>query len=209
MSKKEFKYGEESLLLYLNKGSIDAFEHIYQLYWSSLYHYAYNILRNKVVCEEIIQETFFSLWTKREQLTITHSLQSYLYTAVKFQTLNYIRSEKVRKNYADSYTAFGKMVYDNSNEEHTDLSDLKSRIEKEVAKLPEKCQQIFRLSRNEHHSVRKIADLLNISHKTVENQLTKALKHLRSSFGNFYVSIIMVYSISDCFLDQNILFLMS
>jgi RNA polymerase sigma-70 factor (family 1) len=209
MSKKEFKYAEESLLIDLNKGSIDAFEHIYQLYWSSLYNYAYNIIRNKVVCEEIIQETFFSLWTKREQLSITHSLQSYLYTAVKFQTLNYIRSEKVRKNYADSFTAFGKVDYDNSNEEHTDLSDLKTRIEREVAKLPEKCQQIFRLSRNEHQSVKKIADLLNISHKTVENQLTKALKHLRSSFGNLYVSLIVLLSLSDCYFDQNFLYLIS
>lgn len=209
MSKNEFKYGEESLLLYLKEGKIEAFEHIYQVYWSSLYSYAYNILRNKVVCEEIIQETFFSLWTKREQLTITNSLKAYLFTAVKFQTLNYIRSEKVRKNYADSYTAFGKMVYDNSNEEHIDLTDLKTRIEKEVSKLPEKCQQIFRLSRNEHHSVKKIADLLNISHKTVENQLTKALKHLRSSFGNLYLFVIMISSFVDCLFCIKLFFIVS
>lgn len=205
MSKKEYKYDEESLLSYLNKGSIVAFEHIYQLYWSPLYNYAYNIIRNKVVCEEIIQETFFSLWTKREALTITHSLKAYLFTAVKFQTLNYIRSEKVRRDYADSYTAFGKIVYDNSNEEHIDLTDLKTRIESEVAKLPEKCQQIFRLSRNEHRSVKNIADLLNISHKTVENQLTKALKHLRSSFGNFYLFTIVLSGFIDSDFYQNIL----
>ncbi|HEY0175722.1 MAG TPA: sigma-70 family RNA polymerase sigma factor, partial [Pedobacter sp.] len=73
-----------------------------------------------------------------------------------------------------------------------DLSDLKNLVENEVSKLPEKCQQIFRLSRNEHQSVKKIADLLNISHKTVENQLSKALKQLRSSLGQFFSLLVLI-----------------
>ncbi len=176
----------------MNKGNIDAFEQIYQCYWSDLYSYAYNILRNRLVCEEIVQETFFSLWMKRGELQITYSLRGYLFRAVRFQTLNYIRSEKVKKEYAASYIAFKKASFDNSNEENIDLSDLKNLVENEVSKLPEKCQQIFRLSRNEHQSVKKIADLLNISHKTVENQLSKALKQLRSSLGQFFSLLVLI-----------------
>lgn len=150
-------------------------------------------MRNKLVCEEIIQETFFSLWTKRQELQITHSIRAYLFTAVKFQTINYIRSEKVKREYASSYANFKAVSFDNSNEESIHLSDLKGQIETEVSKLPEKCQQIFRLSRNEHQSIKSIADLLNISHKTVENQLTKALRQLRSSLGQFFsLSIILL-----------------
>ena len=75
------------------------------------------------------------------------------------------------------------------------MSDLKGMIENEVSKLPEKCQQIFRLSRNEHQSIKNIADLMNISHKTVENQLTKALRQLRSSLGQFLsVTLILLAS---------------
>jgi RNA polymerase sigma-70 factor (family 1) len=177
----------------LNKGDVSAFEQIYQLYWSDLYNFAYNILRDKIVCEEIIQETFFSLWTKREQLQITQSIKAYLFSAVKFQTINYIRSEKVKRAYASSYASFTQVTVDNSNEEHIHMSDLKGMIENEVSKLPEKCQQIFRLSRNEHQSIKNIADLMNISHKTVENQLTKALRQLRSSLGQFFsVTIILL-----------------
>lgn len=183
------------MLSSLNKGDIAAFEQIYQLYWSDLYNYAYNIVRNKIVCEEIIQETFFSLWTKREQLQITQSLKAYLFTAVKFQTINYIRSEKVKRDYASSYASFTKPAVDNSNEESIHLSDLKGIIENEVAKLPEKCQQIFRLSRNEHQSIKNIADLMNISHKTVENQLTKALRQLRSSLGQFFSLSILILAV--------------
>jgi len=173
---------------------MNAFEQIYQCHWSELYNYSYNILRDKAVCEEIVQEIFFSLWNKRQDLKITHSIKAYLFTAIRFQSINYIRSEKVKRNYAANYSAFHKISFDNSNEEHIHLSDLAGIIEKEVAKLPEKCQQIFRLSRNEHQSIKNIAEHLNISHKTVENQLTKALRHLRSSLGQFF-------SLSICFLS--------
>lgn len=189
---KRLKYSPDSVVLYLNKGNVDAFEQIYESYWAELYSYAYNILRDKAVCEEIVQEIFFSLWTKRRELQITHSIRAYLFTAVKFQTLNYIKSEKVKRNYAASYGAFKKILFDNSNEENIHLADLKSLVENEVAKLPEKCQQIFRLSRNEHQSVKNIADLLNISHKTVENQLSKALKQLRSSLGQLFSLLILI-----------------
>lgn len=189
---KRLKYSPDSVVLYLNKGKVDAFEQIYQSYWSELYSYAYNILRDKAVCEEIVQEIFFSLWTKRRELQITHSIRAYLFTAVKFQTLNYIKSEKVKRNYAASYGAFKKILFDNSNEENIHLADLKNLVENEVSKLPEKCQQIFRLSRNEHHSVKNIADLLNISHKTVENQLSKALKQLRSSLGQLFSLLFLI-----------------
>nr|WP_299498322.1 RNA polymerase sigma-70 factor [Mucilaginibacter sp.] len=185
--KKYSKYNEESVLACLKEGDISAFEQIYQLNWSILYSYAYNILRNKMICEEIVQETFLSLWNKREDLSITNSLKAYLLSAVKFQVLNYIRSEGVKRKYAASYILFERSLYDNSNEENMHLVDLEDLIESEVSKLSDKCQQVYRLSRNEHQSIKNIADLLNISHKTVENHLTKALKQLRSTLSGFFL----------------------
>ena len=184
---------DKNLFLALKQGEIFSFRQIYSLHWSVLYKYAYNIIRNKDVCEEIVQETFFSLWNKREELQITHSLQAYLFTAVKYQTLNFIRAEKVRSAYAESFTAFESRLVDNSNEENIHLADLKKHVEIEISKLPEKCQQIYRLSRNENQSIKNISSLLNLSHKTVENQLSKALKHLRSSLGNFLFLFISLY----------------
>jgi RNA polymerase sigma-70 factor (family 1) len=180
------------LCIDLKVGSVAAFKEIYNRYWFVFYNYAYNIIRNKEIAEEIVQEIFFSLWNKREELEITHSLQGYLFTAVKFQTLNHIRSKKVRTNYASSYVAFENTLVDNSNEEHIHFYDLKKHIEIEVAKLPNKCQLIFRMSRNKHQSIKTISDVLNISHKTVENHLTKALKHLRSSLGDFLLLFLFI-----------------
>ncbi|MGI4022861.1 MAG: RNA polymerase sigma-70 factor [Janthinobacterium lividum] len=187
-------FNDEELILSLKKGNMVAFRYIYKKYWLVFYKYAYNIIRKKEISEEIVQEVFFSLWDKRNTLQITHSLEAYLFKAVKFQTLNFIRSKKVRTNYAASYAAFENTTIDNSNEENMQVNDLKNHIEIEVSKLPDKCQQIFRMSRNEHQSIKNIADVLNISHKTVENHLTKALKHLRYSLGEFLLLFLLLNS---------------
>jgi RNA polymerase sigma-70 factor (ECF subfamily) len=165
------------------KGNREAYESIYNDYWPRLYSFVYNRLKTKEAAEEIIQEVFYALWTKRADLTITHSLTAYLFTAVKYQVFNYIKADKVRKTYASHI----EQMVDNSNEEHIELADLAKAVEKEVARLPEKCQQVFRMSRNEHRSVREIATTLNISHKTVENHLTKALRQLRVAVSEYFL----------------------
>lgn len=167
----------------LSQGDREAYECIYNDYWNRLYAYVYNRLKTKEAAEEIIQEVFYSLWTRREELTIKHSLTSYLFTAVKYQVFNYIKAAKVRQAYASHFNSY---QVDNSNEENIELSDLTHAVEKEVARLPEKCQQVFRMSRQEHLSVQDIAETLNISHKTVENHLTRALRQLRIAFSEYF-----------------------
>ncbi len=187
---------DKNLFLDLKNGDSAAFKSIYDLFWADLYKYAYNIIRNREVCEEIVQETFLCLWNKKHELQITTSLRAYLFTAVKFQTLSQIRALKVRSSYAESFSSFATTSTDNSNEENISFSDLKKHLEIEIAKLPEKCQLIFRMSRNEHQSIQNISDVLNLSHKTVENQLSKALKHLRSSLGEFLLlAVILIISL--------------
>jgi len=183
----KLEYCSKKIFPELKQGKDAAFKHIYDLYWPGLYKFAYNIIRDKATSEEIVQEVFLSLWNARQNLQITHSLQAYLFSAIKFQTLNYMRAAKVRTHYADSFAVFKHVKFDNSNEENINYTDLKKHIEIEIAKLPTKCQEIFRMSRSEHKSIQNISDLLNISHKTVENQLSKALKHLRSSLGEFLI----------------------
>jgi len=178
-------YPDKDLFLELKQGKVSVFKRIYDDYWYDLYRYAYNIVWDKGVSEEIVQETFFSLWNKRQKLQVDRSIRAYLFTAVKYQTISHIRAVKVRNNYAEGFAWFESTKVDNSNEENIHFSDLKRHIEAETAKLPEKCRQIFQMSRNEHQSVQAISDMLNLSHKTVENQLSKALKHLRSSLGHF------------------------
>ncbi|WP_343668678.1 RNA polymerase sigma-70 factor [Chitinophaga sp.] len=157
---------------------------MYNEYWPRLFAYVYNRLKSKEITEEIIQEVFFSLWNRRGELSLTHSLNAYLFTAVKYQLFNYMKADKVRRAYASSYAQF--VDADHSNEQYMAYADLVNAVEKEVSRLPEKCQQVYRMSRNEHRSIQDIATALNISHKTVENHLTRALKHLRIAFREYF-----------------------
>lgn len=192
ITKKYNQSDESAILALLKEGDMDAYETIYNEYWPRLYGYVYNRLKSKEVAEEIIQEVFFSLWKKHKELQLTHSLAAYLFTAVKYQLLNYLKSDRIRRIYLSHVAQSPGQQSDNSNEEHIAASDLKNAMEKEVSRLPEKCQQVFRMSRHEHLSVTDIANTLNISHKTVENHLTKALRQLRMVLGHHLFIIILL-----------------
>ncbi|GHN02264.1 DNA-directed RNA polymerase sigma-70 factor [Cytophagales bacterium WSM2-2] len=175
---------DASLILQLNTGDKEAFETIYDRYSVDLYKFIFSRIRIKEISEEIVQEIFVSLWAKRESLKIA-SLSAYLFSASKYQILTYIRSDKVRKRYAAEFVLYLSGRHDNSIEEFINTSDLNSLIEKAITELPEKCQQVFRMSRFEHLTIKEIAERLNISTRTVENYITQSLRHLRLSLGEF------------------------
>lgn len=158
-----------------------TFESLYNLFADRLYHYVYCRVRSKAQTEEIVQEIFVSLWRNRKKLEINTSWESYLFGAAKYKILSFIRSEKVRKKYAEDFTIFASKHYDNSIEEMTDLMDLQFVVNEKIAELPEKCQTAFRMSRMEHEPIPRIAEKMNISTGTVENYISRALKHLRTS----------------------------
>jgi len=184
-------FDDAAMTALLKEGDKTAYEAIYNEYWPKLFSYIYNRLKSKEAAEEIIQEVFFSLWMKRATLDLTHSLSAYLFTAVKYQIFNYLRSDQVRRKYASQAAV---QQADNSNEENIAANDLKNTMEKEISRLPEKCQQVFRMSRQEHLSISDIASTLNISHKTVENHLTKALRQLRMVLGHYFCFLLIISS---------------
>lgn len=176
----------------MKQGNDLAFQEIYDAYWERLFAYAYNRLHSREATEEVVQDVFFSLWSKRESLMITSSLSAYLYGATRHRLLNELRSEKVRKLYAADYALFVRHLYDNSNVEQQDLNDLKHSIEASVAELPRQCQSVFKLSREEHIPNKTIAQKLKISTKTVENYLTQALKHIRTALGTWWLVLFLM-----------------
>jgi len=158
----------------------EAFNQIYFRYWKKLYAKAYNILRDHDNAVDLVQEIFVWLWDHRATQNI-QNLNSYLHTAVKFKIANFIRDEKVKNAFYEAVESI------KSNEFYLDDSlevrELQAVIISFTQDLPEKCRTIFNLSRFEHLSNRKIAEKLGISEKTVEGQITIALKKLRISLG--------------------------
>jgi len=172
---------DERLIALIQENNLAAFERIYNKYWSKLYLSAYNILRDRQVSEDITQEVLVNLWMKRANLQLT-SLNAYLYTAVRYQVFNVIRSGKVR---ADLFNHLEELFSNNGGEDILSQKDINRLLEQGVAELPEKCRQIFIMSRKEHLTTKEIAERLGIAPKTVENQLTVALNRLRKTLGDF------------------------
>ena len=154
-----------------------AFRELYDRYWQSLYQIAWNVLRDREACMEVIQDVFVWLWDHRSSLQI-NSLPSYLRAAVKYKVTDVLRSNKVREGCFVDLDTLDTLELA-SDDDPLELKELKLVIIQMTKKLPERARLIFELSRNEHLSNREIAEKLGISVKTVENQMTIALKKLR------------------------------
>jgi len=167
-----------------------AFDVIYTKYWSKLYLAAYNILRNRQISEDIIQEIFVGLWLKRSTSRIDN-LNNYLFTAVRYQVFKSIRDGKGR---VDLFEQIEQLSTDCEVESILFEKEITKRLDESIALLPEKCREIFILSRKQHLSVKEIAEQLHISPKTIENQIGIALRRLRSNMGDlfFWLAILQI-----------------
>ncbi|KAB7530221.1 RNA polymerase sigma-70 factor [Flagellimonas olearia] len=170
---------EKALLARLKSGDEKAFELIYDLMAGRLYNYCNSRINHREVSEGIVQEVFISLWQKRTDLTITSSLESYLFGSAKYQILNHIRSEKVRRIYANKLGGYLLKNFENPTEDFMAMKDFSFLIDEIVGSLPPKCQKVFKMSRYEHLSIQEISIKMQISTRTVENHITKALSHIR------------------------------
>lgn len=158
-----------------------AFETLYQRHWPKLYQSAYNVCRERETCMDICQEVFIWFWEHRDSLSFIGSVQGYLLAAVKYKMISHIRKGKVKDSFAVSAKSLSE-VY--TIAESIEVKELQSIIREFVDTLPDKCGEIFKMSRNEHLSNKEIAGKLSISEKTVENQITIALRKLKGALGN-------------------------
>jgi RNA polymerase sigma-70 factor, ECF subfamily len=163
---------------------ISAFEMLFRKYYASLVTYAYSFIKDKDASEEIVQEFFYNYWKKRKDIKIKISIQSYLYRSIRNNSLKYLDALAVRRKYADSVLLQTKdqAGYEGGELELTELNEL---IEETLAKLPERCSLIFRMSRFEGLKYEEIATELSISVKTVEANMGKALRLLRERLGKY------------------------
>jgi RNA polymerase sigma-70 factor (ECF subfamily) len=171
-------HSDNDLLLLIRQNSNEmAFTEIYNRYWEQLFAIAYNRIRELQPAEDIVQDVFMSLWNNRQKSEVS-VLQHYLAAAVKYMTLAYLR--KSGKMVTDSEDVLHALQSE-SLEQQLKYKELLHIIQKETDKLPERCRLIFRYSRQEGLSTRQIAQELNISPRTVETQISKALRVLRET----------------------------
>lgn len=174
----------------IRQGDEKAFEQTFRKFYERLCSYACSLLKDEEEAEEVVQTVFLTIWEKKADLEITLSLKSYLYRAVHNHCLNRFKHAAVRKAHREYTEFFVSQSYE-SVTEVIHANELEQRIEKAVSNLPEQCQKTFRMSRFEELKYQEIADKLQISIKTVENQIGKALKILRNELADYLPSLLI------------------
>lgn len=168
---------DQDIIQYINKGDQRGIKFIYDNYYNYLCHAVYKLLPESSTVEDVVQDVIMEIWKKRERLVINISLKAYLRRASINKTLNLIRSRRMvfenDENYKETF------ISSEDIEENMEVEELKMRINESIDGLPDKCRTVFMLSRFEDMSYKQIAAELDISIKTVENQISKALKILR------------------------------
>ncbi len=175
-------YTNPELLEFLARNDELAFTEIYDRFWEKLFAIAYNRVKEYELAEDIVHDVFASLWGNRTKAEI-ESLENYLATATKYMVLAKIKKKERERLY--SSTLKETPVIELPVEASLHYKHLLEVVNNEIEKLPEKCRLIFKYSRNDGMPVKQIAHHLSISPKTVENQLSKALKQLRMATKTF------------------------
>ncbi|WP_164879119.1 RNA polymerase sigma-70 factor [Flavobacterium cerinum] len=184
------EYQNNDSLTLIRQGNEAAFERVFKLYFKNLHAYAYTFIKEDIIAEEIVQNVFFRIWEKRDQLQIDDSLKAYLYRSVHNESLNHIKHQKVKSSFQEHYSNHAEA----SNDASATMiaSELEIQIQKAINELPQQCRIIFQLSRFEQLKYQQIADQLNISVKTVENQMGKALKVMRLKLVEFLPFLLFI-----------------
>ncbi|MBK8289962.1 MAG: RNA polymerase sigma-70 factor [Flammeovirgaceae bacterium] len=182
---------EKQVLETLQLGNESAFEMIFRTYYQPLCRYAYSFLQDKEEAEEVVQSSFITVWDKRNSLTIETSVKSYLYRMVRNSCLNVIKHEKIKQQHVAHELAVSEVSHESVSQK-VHAAELEIKISEAMKTLPEQCRLVFQLSRFEELKYQEIADQLQISVKTVENHMGKALKLMRVQLKE-YLPLFLIF----------------
>ena len=174
---------ERDYIIELKEGNFAAFDHIFSSYKERLYAFAVGYLKVADDAQELVQEVFVKVWENRETLDETRSINSYLFTISKNTILNYFRKKANEQSYIDYIKKNTSLIY-NKTEADLAYEELVEKANRVIEQLPARQKEIYRLSREQSLSNKEISLKLKISKKTVENQVTLAMKFLQEQLGN-------------------------
>ena len=166
---------ETNIIEGIRSGRETVFQLLFEKYYPKLVVFAVKYLDDRETARDIVQDALLHLYESRQSITIQTSLKSYLYSTVKNRCMNYIKHRQVRERHREMITRSGNGLDPDLNEK-MDATELEARIHEIVSRLPEQCRRIYFMSRVEGKRNREISGELNLSIRTVETQISRALK---------------------------------
>lgn len=155
----------------------EEYKNTFDEYYNPLCNFAFRIVKRQDVAEDVVQEVFIHLWQKRKSINLSGSIKNYLFQSTRNKGIEFLRRNKLESDYVESELHLKKSDYNIEDDSSNYM--LKEQLKRSIRQLPPKCQQIFVLSKMNGLTYGEIAEELNLSVKTVENQIGRALKLLR------------------------------
>jgi len=160
-----------------------AYKQLFQLYYNRLFRFALTIIHSRESAEEVVSDVFLKIWMKRKSLSKIQNIHLYLYICTKNHCINQIAKERNYKifSFDECVVEFQSIYFD--PEQLMITAEMLKKVQEAIIQLPPRCQLIFKLIKEDGLRYREVAELLNISVKTVENQMTIALRKMDQSIG--------------------------
>ncbi|MEX2404727.1 MAG: RNA polymerase sigma-70 factor [Balneolales bacterium] len=185
----------------IRKGDEQAFEKLFKQYYFPLTRFAWRFIESKAIAEELVQDLFTEIWENRETWDFTGELRPYLYRKIKHKCLNHFKHQKVKHKYDGQWMEQWETSFINFEDQERDqqLKLLREAINSAVDDLPSKSKMTYKLHRHDGLTYPEIAEVLNISIKTVESHMTSAMKQLRERHAHlmpfFLIALLAVASL--------------
>jgi RNA polymerase sigma-70 factor (ECF subfamily) len=179
----EQRSSEDELILSIKSGDSAAFQELFFTYCQPLIRFAHRFVNDVALAEDIVQDVFLKIWSNRQQLEPALNIKSYLYVAVKNQAFKQLRHKKIRQALGEK-PPFSPL-HTPTPEEIFNSKEVESTVLKAIEELPDKCRLIFSMNRFDSLTYSEIAEIMNLSVKTIETQMGRALVHLRQRLQQF------------------------
>jgi len=185
------KYTDNEIIIALQDSDEQVFETIFRFYYQGLCNYANRLLNDADEAEDAVQLLFIRIWEKREKISINYSFKAYLYKSVHNACLNKIKQLEMKKAHHSKENTVSQTSKSNADQ-NLFAKELERHIALAIEGLPEQCRIIFKLSRFEELKYAEIAGQLNLSIKTVEHQMGKALRVLREKLKDYLPQLLFL-----------------
>ena len=188
------KPSDKQLAGQIKKGQTHAFDQMFDRYSQQLYRFSKSLLKNHEDAEEVVQEVFFRIWKKRDELNERKSFQSFLFSIAYNLIVDKFRQRVKDQKHEQFLIKQAQQNYLNPENE-LEYRELKKQVNKAITELPEQRKKIYQLNREKGLSYKEIAGRLRIKPKTVENHINLALKHIRKRLGNETLAVALFLSL--------------
>lgn len=184
---------EKLLIREIQEGNVRAFKNVMRTYYRELVDFAHHYVKSSYLAKDVVQDVFANIWEKRSRWSPDRSLKMYLYQSVKNEALKMLRNRKTERKYIESYLEErGEQKICPKQMEISEEQEFQQAARQAIQSLPERARMTYQLHRRDGLTYKEIAQVMDVSHKTVESQMSRALRMLRERLSNYLPTFLLM-----------------